>query len=131
MRVGWGLVYGTTAVVNYQLGGALGTGFNTLSFSNPAYGQPTLALRDGLHYNSAALYAAARDPGRRPSPGQINGPPAYEDPSGGRPGRINQWNISLQREFFNNILLEGAYVGNRGVWLLSAWMSIMLRTGRF
>ena len=119
LRVGWGLVYGTTAVVNYQLSGALGTGFNTLSFSNPAYGQPALPFQDGLHYNTADLYAATLDPGLRPSPGQINSPPPYVDPSGGRPGRINQWNVSLQRELFQDVLVEAAYVGNRGVWLQS------------
>jgi hypothetical protein len=119
LRMGWGLVYGTTAVVNYQLSGALGTGFNTLSFSNPAYGQPALPFQGGLHYNTADLYAATLDPGLRPSPGQINSPPPYVDPSGGRPGRINQWNISLQREVFQDVLVEAAYVGNRGVWLQS------------
>jgi hypothetical protein len=29
---------------------------------------------------------------------------------------MNQWNISLQREVLNNLVLEAAYVGNRGVW---------------
>ena len=53
----------------------------------------------------------------QPAPGTINSPPAFLDPAGGRPPRINQWNISLQREFFNDVLVEGAYVGNRGVWL--------------
>ena len=117
LRAGWGFVYGTTAVVNYQLGGALGTGFNTLSFTNPAFGQPALAFQNGLHYNTADLYAATLDPGIRPSAGQINSPPAYEDPSGGRPARINQWNISLQREIGKDLMVEAAYVGNRAVWL--------------
>ena len=40
----------------------------------------------------------------------------YYDPHGGRPPRINQWNIALQREFIRNVALEAAYVGNRGVW---------------
>jgi hypothetical protein len=119
LRAGWGFVYGTTAVVNYQLGGALGTGFNTLSFSNPAYGQQALSLQNGLHYNTADLYAATLDPGIRPTAGQINSPGPYEDPSGGRPGRINQWNISLQREISKDLLVEAAYVGNRAVWLQS------------
>jgi hypothetical protein len=43
--------------------------------------------------------------------GQIN------DRNGGRPGRINQWNISVQRELFRNLTVEVAYVGNRGIWL--------------
>jgi outer membrane receptor protein involved in Fe transport len=74
LRAGWGFVYGTTAVVNYQLGGALGTGFNTLQFTNPGFGQPALALQNGLHYNTADLYAATLDPGIRPTAGQINSP---------------------------------------------------------
>lgn len=119
LRAGWGLVYGTTAVVNYQLGGALGTGFNTLTFSNPAFGEPAFSFQNGLHYNTSDLYAATLDPGIRPTAGQINSPGPYEDPSGGRPGRINQWNISLQREFSQDLVVEAAYVGNRAVWLQS------------
>ena len=117
LRAGWGLVYGTTPSVNYQLGGALGTGFNTLTFTNPAFSEPALMFQNGLQYNPNDLYAASLDPGIRPTPGQINSPPPYYDPSGGRPGRINQWNITLQREFFSNLSVEVAYVGNRAVWL--------------
>ncbi len=117
LRAGWGLVYGTTAVVNYQLGGALGTGFNTITNSNPAFGEPASQLQNGLSYSTSALYAATLDPGIRPLAGQINSPGAYEDPNGGRPGRINQWNISLQREISKDLLVEAAYVGNRAVWL--------------
>ena len=35
----------------------------------------------------------------------------------GRPERVNQWNISLQREVVRDIVVEAAYVGNRGVWI--------------
>jgi hypothetical protein len=117
LRAGWGFVYGTTASVNYQLGGALGTGFNTITNSNPAFGEPASLLQNGLTYNLSDLYAATLDPGIRPTPGQINSPGAYEDPEGGRPGRINQWNVSLQRQLGKDLLVEAAYVGNRAVWL--------------
>jgi hypothetical protein len=117
LRAGWGLVYGTTSSVNYQLGGALGTGFNTITNSNPAFGEPASLLQNGLSYNPSALYAATLDPGIRPTPGQLNSPGPYEDPEGGRPGRINQWNISLQRQLGKDLLVEAAYVGNRAVWL--------------
>lgn len=117
VRAGWGLVYGTTPSVNYQLGGALGTGFNTLTFSNPTFGEPAFAFQNGLQYNPADLYVASLDPGIRPSPGQINNPPTFVDSSGARPGRINQWNIAIQKEFFNDLSVEVAYVGNRAVWL--------------
>ena len=75
------------------------------------------SLKNGLQYNPADLYAATFDPGIRPGPGQVNAPPYYIDPSSGRPSRINQWNISLQREITRDIVVEAAYVGNRGVWL--------------
>ena len=45
--------------------------------------------------------------------------PAAVDPNGGRPPRINQWNISLQREVTKDLVLEASYVGNRGAWLQS------------
>ena len=38
------------------------------------------------------------------------------DPNGGRPSRMFVWNISLQREFARDLVLEAAYVGNRGAW---------------
>ena len=40
-----------------------------------------------------------------------------QDRNGGRPGRVNQWNVAVQRELFKNLVVEVAYVGNRGVWL--------------
>jgi len=47
-------------------------------------------------------------------------PPAspfiFIDRHAGRPPRIFQWSIGLQRELTDNLLVEAAYVGNRGVW---------------
>ena len=40
----------------------------------------------------------------------------YIDPHAGRPPRILQWSIGLQRELSNNLVVEASYVGNRGVW---------------
>jgi hypothetical protein len=39
------------------------------------------------------------------------------DPNGGRPPRINQWNIGIQRELTPDLVVEAAWVGNRGTWL--------------
>src|SRR5262249_62027143 len=39
------------------------------------------------------------------------------DRSGGRPGRVTQWNIAVQRKLVKDLTIEVAYVGNRGVWL--------------
>lgn len=42
--------------------------------------------------------------------------PAAVDQNYGRPSRLWQWNIGLQREVTRDLVVEGAYVGNRGVW---------------
>jgi hypothetical protein len=38
------------------------------------------------------------------------------DRNSGPPPRISQWSIGLQREVSENLVVEAAYVGNRGVW---------------
>lgn len=117
MRAGFAISYAQVANFAYIGGGnSLGMGFNTIAFSNPAFAEPGALLRNGLSYNVADLTAASYDPGIRPSPGQINSPPALVDPNAGRPPRMANWNISLQREFGENLVVEAAYVGNRGVW---------------
>jgi hypothetical protein len=42
--------------------------------------------------------------------------PTLLDVSAGRPARLVQWNIGLQREINRNLVVEASYVGNRGVW---------------
>ncbi|MDQ1473405.1 MAG: hypothetical protein QOJ99_4885 [Bryobacterales bacterium] len=118
LRAGWGITYGTTGSYNYITNSpVLGVGFNQLSFTSPSYGDAATVLRNGLQYNPASLYAASLNPGIRPDPGQINTPPYWIDPNGGRPPRIMQWSIGLQREITKDLLLEAAWVGNRGAWL--------------
>jgi hypothetical protein len=115
IRAGWGITYGQAPNFNYA-GASPGTGFNTINFSTATYGTPALQLSQGLSYNSAALYAASYDPGLFPNPGQINSPPSLVDRNGGRPARFNQWNISVQRELTKDLVVEAAYVGNRGAY---------------
>lgn len=124
LRAGWGVSYSQLGNWWYVTGGAptLGLGFNSIDFSNPAFGEPALDLRTGLQYNQAALFAASLDPGIRPLPGQTSGFGDFwwgvrMDRNGGRPGRVNQWNIAVQRELVKDLTVEVAYVGNRGVWL--------------
>jgi hypothetical protein len=118
LRGGWGFIYGTTATTGYLTGTAIsGVGWNQLSFSTGSYGTPAVQLQNGLQFSQAALTVASRSPGLFPSPGQINSPPYYIDRSGGRPPRINQWNISVQRQITSNLVVEAAFVGNTGVWL--------------
>jgi hypothetical protein len=39
------------------------------------------------------------------------------DPNAGRPGRLLQWNVTVQREFRRDLVVEASYVANRGIWL--------------
>ena len=114
-RGGWGLVYGGTPTGGETT--AQGVGWNSLSFPSTSFGNPGAVLRTGLSYNLADLYSVSLNPGLQPQAGTITSPPYYQDRNGGRPPRINQWNIGVQREVFTNLVVEAAYVGNRGVWL--------------
>ena len=117
LRAGWGLTYGSTAADNFIGNNAIiGLGSNTANVSSQSFGQPGTTLATGLTYNAAALYAVSLSPGIKPTAGQLDAPPSLLDPNGARPPRINQWNVSVQRAVTNELLVEVAYVGNRGVW---------------
>ena len=118
LRAGWGISYGSTA--DGAGPGAVGVGWNSLSFSSTSFAQPATTLTKGLVYNLADVFAVNYNPGIRPQAGQINNPPAYMDRNAGRPSRIIQWNVALQREIARDLAVEAAYVGNRGVWLQSS-----------
>jgi hypothetical protein len=117
-RAGWGVSYGPGPnwwyVTNQTL---LGVGFDNYTLPTPAFDQPASIFKNGLTYNRAALYTPTLNPGLGLTPGTVAGGVGnYYDPHGGRPPRINQWNIALQREIIRNWTVEAAYVGNRGVW---------------
>jgi hypothetical protein len=80
---------------------------------------PAATFAQGLPYTQAQMYPTALNPGIVPFPGQLNLGVSWLDPGGGRPPRINQWNIGAQRQVTQNLMLEAAYVGNRGVWLMA------------
>ena len=115
LRAGIGVTYGQTSNFNY-IGTTVGTGYNTLNINSPSFGMPALYLRNGLQYNQGLLFAANLDPGIRPTTGQIDSPSAWVDPNGGRPSRITQWSVGLQRQVTSNLVVEANYVGNRGAW---------------
>ena len=117
-RAGWGFSYNTVNNFGYVgSGNSLGMGFNSINFTAPQSGLPAGKMSDGLVWNPSELYAASYDPGLRVTPGAaVQGSPSRVDPQGGRPPRVNQWNISLQHELMKDLVVEGAYVGNRGVW---------------
>src|SRR5262249_19832945 len=74
-------------------------------------------LAGGLHYDPSLLTTASLNPGLFPaSPTVLGNPNFYIDPNAGRPARILQWSIGVQREVIRNLTVEANYVGNRGAW---------------
>ena len=120
-RGGWGFTYGTTSNFNYIsntpiLGGGP-IGYNQISFVAPGFGTPAATFAQGLPYTQTQLYPTSLNAGIVPFTGQLNSPPYWIDPNGGRPPRINQWTFGLQHAITPDLVAEAAYVGNRGVWL--------------
>ncbi|MBV9505579.1 MAG: TonB-dependent receptor, partial [Acidobacteriia bacterium] len=108
-RAGIGVSYGRTAGNNFQ---SYAVGANT-PYSAPAYGQPAYLLQNGLPYH---VTFPNFDPGQQPYAGIPSNTLNYFDRNGGRPPRMLQWSIGVQREVARDLVVEAAYVGNRGVW---------------
>ena len=125
IRGGWGVVY-TSIPYGSLTGSAVGgVGINTISFTSlsPTLETPAATLSQGLVYSQAALTQANfLNPGfypnsaGNPNPAAVNAPPFFVDPNADRPGRVHQFSFNLQHQLLKNLLVEAAYVGNRGVW---------------
>jgi hypothetical protein len=109
-RAGIGVVYNSTGTAS---GSAAA---NAASSTLPANsGQITSLFKDGMPLNARAVWPSF-DPGVGQGAGSVITFPAMLDPNAGRPARILQWNLSLQREINRNLVVEASYVANRGVW---------------
>ena len=118
VRAGIGVIYSNLPTLSYLTNTAiLGVGFDQQVWSNPGYAEASTFLKDGLPINLAQLYTPTLDPGLRPRTGQLDAPGTMFDRNGARPGRVVQWNISLQREIAKGLVVEAAYVANRASWL--------------
>jgi hypothetical protein len=108
-----------------------------LTITPPAYGAAAGYLKDGDPYgpgnrfgNPVVVWPNFNPPFPTPiAPGIV--PPVTQFISiaknAGRLPRTFQWSIGLQRELANNLVVEGAYVGNRGAW----WASPLLATQNY
>src|ERR1700674_1727553 len=76
-------------------------------------------MQNGLPYH---VVFPNFDPGQTPLPGTTNSPQVQFDPNAGRPPRILQWSVGVQREAAANLVVEASYVANRGVWWNSNYM---------
>jgi Carboxypeptidase regulatory-like domain/TonB dependent receptor len=122
LRAGFGIAYGTSPT-NQNLSASIGDNY-TLTPSG--YGEAAAVVRNGNPYgvgnpfgNQPVTWPDFRPnypyeaaPGVRPP----TSPFISIDRHSGRPPRIAQWSIGLQRELGRNLVIEGSYVGNRGVW---------------
>jgi hypothetical protein len=113
IRAGWGIVYSATGDVN----GATGSGTTFFTpVSAPSFGDPIMVLRDGITLPRSQYAWPNFDPGQFPKGTSLNSPPVAIDQNAGRPARQWQWSFGAQREIFRNLVVEAAYVANRGVW---------------
>jgi len=92
------------------------------NFSSPAFGEPAMTLSGGVP-SAYVLPWPNLSAGSFPNPNFpqfLNGMTSVVDQNAGRPARQVQWNVGFQREIIPNLLVDLAYVGNRGAWWLSS-----------
>jgi hypothetical protein len=123
LRAGWGVSYSAGDSWAYLNGGYSlnGLGYNSVQQSAASFGLVSSQFSNGIVYNPSALSTLNLSPGVNTVAGQLNNFSSvwgglYNDPNAGRPARINQWNVALQRQLTKDMSIEAAYVGNRGVW---------------
>jgi hypothetical protein len=120
-RGGLAVTYGQNASFDYAGSNfsVVSVGFNTIPFSAPSFGIANTTLSNGFQYPASAITSAARDPGYNCCT-TINGAASpYFSPNGGRPPRIFNATLSMEKQFGRDFGLEIAYVGNRASWLVS------------
>jgi hypothetical protein len=120
LRGGWGLAYDETGTNNLGISAAGTATSNTVSSAVP--GSAVMYLQNGIPsqfipswpvYNPGLFPTTAS--GGQPLPQGIG----LLDPNAGRPARQNQWSIGIQHQILQDLTVEAAYVGNRGVWWVS------------
>ncbi|MEO5924634.1 MAG: TonB-dependent receptor [Bryobacteraceae bacterium] len=109
IRAGVGVVYNPTTTVSGAAAGSAAAG-------SPGFGLIVGELKNGKPAGVNAVW-----PSYLPNLGQPVGSvaaasPTYLDPNAGRPARLLQFNVTVQREITRDMTVEVAYVANRGVW---------------
>jgi len=125
LRAGAGVMY-STAPNNAMLSLSVADWYQLFPAS---YGMSAISLQTGnpqpglVWPDFSNHYPAETVPGVRPPAA----PFISIANNAGRPPRIIQWSIGLQREIARNIVLEASYVGNRGAW----WTAPLLATQNY
>ena len=100
-------------------GNIYGNGQLTSPLSNPGGAFPAQTSSSGC--GVAPAFATPCKP--------LDSPFITIDKNTGRPPRIFQWSIGLQREIIPNLLIEANYVGNRGAWFTSPILDPVAENG--
>jgi hypothetical protein len=110
LRAAFGVVYNATSTA---------VGFTSNSASSSAFptnsGLTTGLFRDGMPANVRAVWPSFNANVGQPV-GAVIAMPSLLDANAGRPARLLQWNIGMQREVNRNLVVEANYVANRGAW---------------
>ena len=118
LRMGFGLAYDGTATAAT---GATNASPNN-AFSAPGFGAPSMTLGGGVPASYVIPWPNLSS-GAYPNPNfpaSLNGPSVVVNQNAGRPARQAQWSVGIQREIIPNLVVDVAYVGNRGAWWLSS-----------
>jgi hypothetical protein len=145
-----GVAYQITPKTVFRAGGAISYGSQAddagvshsaadyLSLGTPAYGSPAAILKNGDSFGPGNVYGnpvlqwptSFLNTPYSPAPtasGVI--PPAAPFISiaknAGRLPRIFQWSVGFQREISPNLVVDAAYVGNRGAWWVGPEISAL------
>ena len=114
LRGGFAIVYSATGDSNGATAGGLSLPAPATSGS---FGQAVMTLGVGVPF--APLPFPNPNIGQYPQTGvapTTQSPPTWYDQNAGRPARQYQWSVGGQREIMRNLVVEGNYVGNRGIW---------------
>jgi hypothetical protein len=117
-RGGIGVVYDGTATAVTGTGSAQPAN----NFSAPGFGAAAMTLAGGVP-QAYVLPWPNLTAGAYPNPNfpaSLNGPTSVEDQNAGRPARQIQWSAGVQREIIRDLVVDVAYVGNRGAYWLSS-----------
>ncbi len=119
LRAGAALLIGTTPDVGIQARSV--TSVNQVN--STAWAQAPMTLAGGVPLTYAQIAYPNFNPSHYPvvpvagTPGSAPG--SWIDPHAGYPSKSYQWSVGVQREIVRNLVVNAAYVGNRGVWLPS------------
>ncbi len=121
LRGGFGIVYSGVGA-GALFGGVSGNSGASNPFGPTVPGEGIMTWGQGVTINGQPLTAAQiawpnLSPGYYPIGGVVPGAaPQYMDQNAGRPARQYQYSFTVQRELTRDLVVDAAYVGNRGVW---------------